>query len=1310
MLWMGTLDGMNLYFGDRVERPAMLEINSFEGYLIEHITETQPADMWVQTTYGLHKVDRLTAEVVTFQQFNGLYMLRNAGPDRVAVFDTKNQLHLYNPDTQDFEPVEFQIVEGEEILDMGGTESFFWTAGNKGVYRYDLTDSGTGEVRPEYAVCLMDTPVKYSKVTDHPEIIYIIDHQNRLYRLDIRQNEKTFILSLGDEMDLRGIPSGITENNGSYFISFKVGGVLKYVYHPGKRIWKSTDLGIKTGVFDMVKDKLQDVMWIATDGQGLFAYWEGSYNIRSHRFSDFSYDPGRPVRALFIDDKEWLWIGTKGEGLVGINRSDEKRELYECEQRHLTVLNSTLEDNSVYALSPSNHGGFWVGSEGGLNFYQYANRSLQKVSAGQEIEYVHAIREVGDSVLWIATVGEGVFKATISKRGNSMYLEQIRRFEVEEGNFSSNYFFAMHYTAGGDLWLGNRGNGVFRMYPYGLEPTAWPGKHSPLQNDVFALFEYNDILWVGTSSGLVGLGGDGKEYFIDKGDGLPNNIIRSIQAGNDGGLWVATNSGIARVDSSLNEIKSYSRKDGLLVTEFSDGAALASGDALYFGGMDGWIEIRKNETYKPAEAYVPPLYFIALQKKDKIVSLHTGDRQQQKTVKLANDENTFTLTFMAVDYMNQGDYQYLYKADAQDNEDGWIDNGAMNTLSLTQLAPGYHTLQLKYRSYTTGIESRPVSVEMYVRPLWWQTPFMKFVYWLLIGASVTSVVVSRYRKSKRRHAYELEHLEQQHKEELYEEKLRFFTNITHEFSTPLTLIYSPCERILAYEGTDDFVRKYVVLIKKHTERLYRLIQEIIDYRRIETRHQQLNPERFNLSGIMLESCEIFIDLAEKNGITLIQEIEEEVYWNTDRRSFPKIVTNLLSNALKYTPGGGTVKVCLTKLSDDEVQIKVYNTGKGIREEDRQRIFNRYSVLDDVEEKASSALTRNGLGMAICHSSVLLLGGKIEINSEVGQYAEFIVTLPLIPLPEGASETPINDVMPLAQQNWEVARQMLAKPVEEQAADNIPESGDSGLFPEDRPMVLVVDDNNDILFLLREMLSHSYHVKAARNADEALELLRTATPNLIITDVMMPGTDGMLLTRQIKQNKHTMHIPLIILSARNTDEAKTEGIQAGADAYIGKPFNAQYLQAVVSRLIESRKDMKEYYNTAASAFEFIEGQLVKREDKDFIYQLNEVVEKNLSDSSFNTETIAEALNISSRSLYRRLKELNLPAPKDFIKERKMEKVVKLLLTSDMSVQEIIFECGFNNRAHFYREFTARHGMTPKEFRNRKKNPDASLGKE
>ncbi len=1310
-IWIGTLDGIDVLFGGNVRRPSTGKF--FEGEIVERLIATSPLDMWIQTTRTLYKINRLAEteeKLEVYGQFSGLQSVRPVSSDRVAVLDANKCLHLYYPKKKCFEELKCPLVDGEEVVDFGGTEDFFWVMGKNGLYRYSWIETGPDLILLGGTVELMDVPVKYTAPADDPDILHVLDYENRLYRLDIRQNTKTFILQLNDEVNFRGQPSGIVEIGGTYYISFKVSGAVKCTFNPAVNSWTQNSMDIKSGVFQMMKDKFQNLVWIATDGQGLLSIWDGFHSFQSYCFNDFGYEFGKPVRTFFLDEDDWLWIGMKGDGLVGIDRSDSRKDIYKCARRHLTSSNSPLKDNSVYALSASSHGGFWVGTDAGLNFFSYSDRSLRPVAGGDEIAYVHSILEVDNSKLWVSTVGAGVFEARIVRDGSVVRLEDVRQYVVEDGDMMMNYFFALHCDSDGVMWLGNRGSGIYRIGADGLEHVNLPFvEKSNLMKDVFTLQEYNDVMWVGTSGGLVGMGDD--DYYIGTCEGLPNNIIRALQVDDANNMWIATNNGLARLDSTFTRMDVYGPNNGLLVTEFCDGAAFHAKGKLYFGGMNGWVEVSRNPGYQPQENQMPPLFFVHLKSpKNNIVLLDAAyymakSMDNTPYVELEQDENSFFIQYTAMDNVTPNDYRYLYKLEA-DEGGQWVDNGSMNTISFSSLQHGRYTLYLKYISLTTGRESDPVCMRIYIKPYWWQTMAMKILCWILLVAGIVCGIMLMYRREKLKHINNLKELEQQHKEDVYEEKLRFFTNITHEFCTPLTLIYSPCERILAHDGTDEFVRKYVKLIKKNANRLNELIQEVIDYRRIETKHQQLHLQRCNLSDYMKEICELFMDLAEKKGINFVPDIQPDVYWNMDMRFIPNVTSNLLSNAVKYTPQGGTMKVSFSKLSEERIEIRVYNTGKGIREEDRQRIFNRYYIIDNIEERSAAGLARNGLGMAICYSSVKLLGGTIEINSEVDKYAEFVVTLPLLPLTDENGAV-VRDVIPLSLQNVELSEHCkVPLDTEDVSASERTVHGQN----RDLPGILVVDDNVDILSMLNEILSRSYHVEVARSVDEALECLRSSIPELIIADVMMPDKDGMHLIRQVKQNKHTMHIPFVILSARNTVDDMTEGVQIGADAYIGKPFNVQYLLAMVERMIESRKDMQQYYNSSACAFSYVQGKLLKNEDKEFLYKLDSFVEAHLSDSTLDAEAIADAMNLSVRSLYRKLKELDQPSPNGYIKERRMEKVVKLLKTSDLSIQEIIFDCGFNNRAHFYKDFGQRYGMTPKEFRKIQKSSEDTLSEE
>lgn len=393
---------------------------------------------------------------------------------------------------------------------------------------------------------------------------------------------------------------------------------------------------------------------------------------------------------------------------------------------------------------------------------------------------------------------------------------------------------------------------------------------------------------------------------------------------------------------------------------------------------------------------------------------------------------------------------------------------------------------------------------------------------------------------------------------MYEGKLRFFTNITHEFCTPLTLIYGPCERILNYEHSDDFIKKYAQIIKSNTERLNSLIQEVIDFRRMETGNQICHIQELNISELGNGIIESFDELAEQNRIQLETDITPDIIWRSDHNGFTKILNNLISNAFKYTPENGTIRISIKK-EEDKLSIKVYNTGKGISKENLPLIFNRYSILDNIKENSIKGLSsRNGLGLAICQSMVELLHGTINVESEVNQYAQFIVTLPALETTEKVGNIQPHEIAKVELSNYKT-EVTLPETVNNEEETNQPEN-----------TILIIDDNKELLWMLKDILSNEYAILTAENGEEGLELLKQETPNLIITDIMMPKIDGITLTKQLKNNKHTAHIPLVILSAKNTTDEKIEGIESGADAYIPKPFNTQYLRTIIKQLIKNKK--------------------------------------------------------------------------------------------------------------------------------------------
>lgn len=1292
-LWIGTCDGVNIADGTSVtpfasQFPGL----TLSGNIIEKIVNTGDGQNWVLTNYGLDHVDSRNGTVRTYPQFHGQERLCYNSPDNLFVLTEDSRLHYYERNRSD----EFEVLTTlkhryRDIKSISIHNNTLLLVTTDGIYTYGLTQRQDKSYEIKDNGRLAGMHVIFAKAQG--ESIFIIDDRGMISRVGQR-GDVSSITNISDELKKRGTISDLVyDHQGNFFISFTTDGAM-WVGINTIGEYQAVDLGLRVGVFCLEQSPLQDVVWIGSDCQGVYTYWDDQYSIRSFDFSLFNKKITHPIRAIFLDRHKNLWLGTKGDGVLKVRNFNEyypKPGLNDSEL--FTSSNSGLTQNLVFGFCESSRPILWIATEDGVSYYNYDEGKIFTPRLPAEMKYVHGLYEENDTTLWAVTLGYGVLKATISGPAGHPVIDKVKIYTTDDTKLSANLFFALTSDQNGRMLFCNRGLGVFEIKNEKLVPI-------PLKNnfgittvyDVFDAIKDNDALWIGTGTGLIKSANGEDKLFFGPEKGFANNTIHEMIRTDDGEIWLSTNKGLVRFDPESNESETYGRNYGLTVTEFSDGAGFNTGSSLIFGGINGITVVTKHDSYMTPQPFCPQISLsrLSVSGRGVTVSEHIDTNKNTHRLVFEPNQNHFTLSFAAPDFINAYSYLYYYTLDGKE----WINNGPDPSISFNEMSHGKYNLMVKYVNRATGYESDPYSLEIIVKAPWYLSGMARTGY-ILIALGFVFMAIRHYMRRQRE---AMARLEQQHREEVYEEKLKFFTNITHEFCTPLTLLYGPCERILAYPGADDYIRKYVGLIRDNTERLNTLIQELIDFRRIETGHKNLKIAPISISEICEETMHSFSELADRNNIQFVDEITSDIIWNSDFSCICKILNNLISNAFKYTSPGGTIRVSVN-VENDNLIISIYNTGKGIREEDKAKIFNRYSVLDNVEGNAINSLShRNGLGMAICHSMVEMLNGNISIESEVGQYAEFIVRLPRLEADSAADICMTHNSVTATHEDG-ISETMAA---EYKTEPGIALQGDNG----GAETILVIDDNPEILTLLADTLA-DYNVVTAESADKGLEFIRHTVPALIISDIMMPGTDGMELTRQLKGNRHTMHIPLILLSAKNSNDEKVAGIESGADAYVGKPFSPNYLKAVVKRLLESRSHLREYYNTSASAYEYSDGRLIHREDKEYLQRVVTFIDEHIDDSELSPELLAAHLKTSVRNLYRKFKELDEVTPNDFIKNHRMAYAAKLLLTTSMTVQEIIYRSGFTNRSHFYKEFDKRYGMTPKDYRTNNVKIDSSL---
>lgn len=1291
VIWIGSCDGLNIFDGTNIHvyNPANPTKASLSGNLINDIMETEKEVLWIQTNYGLDRLDTKHQTSKSFTEFKDKnYMAKSRDNDLFIVKDD-GYIYYYQPEKQLFQKLEVpQIAFGHVLSTIIDENNILWIfTSDNDTRSYQINKNKEGiTLTPNN---LFKHPEQLLWAFAEEDLVYFIDKTYSLYEYDFGNQQQYFIADLKAEVETRGEVSSIIKQQNDYYIGFKSSGLIVLKYMSDQKIkYQMQDTEIHSGIFCLMKDKYQDIVWIGTDGQGVYMYFNDAFSITNTLLDTPVYQINNPVRTVYYDEEQTLWIGTKGGGILRIrNYSPETNAAASFDR--ISISNSTLTDNTVYCFAPGSANRLWIGTENGLNYYSYQNKQLKAftvIADGKKVKYVHSINELNDTTLWVSTVGEGIVKVILDKAGNSPSVKSATRIVLDDGRMASNYFFTSFQENDSILWFGNRGYGAYRLNveteqltPYRFDNVV----NSQTANDIFAIYKNEKGYWLGTSSGLLHFNEDYSHYH-DRADLFSNNTVHGILEDQQNNLWISTNQGLVRFNPKTNTGQTYDRENGLEVTEFSDGAFYKDlrTETLFFGGTNGFVTVKPN-AYIMAD-YMPQINLKGLSIFGKEYNIHDflHDKKGKKILQLDYSQNFFCIDFMAIDYINGNNYSYSYKLDEVSSQ--WIESGISASAIFSNLAPGQYTLLVKYKNNMNGKECEPQKLLIQITPPWYLSNWAYILYFILIALFCILAVYRIVHQYRRKQHRMIEKLNREKKEEVYESKLRFFTNITHEFCTPLTLIYGPCEKILAYPQSDSYIRKYGKMIQQNTEKLNGLILELLEFRRLETGHKVLSIQRLSVSDKLRNIAESFCELAENKNLNYRLDIEPDIEWNTDISCFSKIVNNLISNAFKYTPEEGNITIDL-KVENQLLTLNISNSGKGIAKENLAKIFDRYKILDSFEMNGKNS--RNGLGLAICKNMVTLLNGEINVSSIQNEITTFTVTLPELSPTAQEAETPqkVYETGPLNTNT---------EPMElEQTAVN---------FDTSKHTVMIIDDDPSMLWFVSEIFVDKYNVLSFNNAAEALASLELKQPDLIISDVMMPEIDGLSFAQKIKQNKLWSHIPLILLSALHHEDDQVKGIEAGAEVYVTKPFNVKYLEKVVYRLIKRESDLKEYYSSIFSSFKVENGNCIHKEDQEFLDKVIETIEKNITNPDLSVELLSSDLGYSTRQFYRKLKPITDKSPADIIKEYRLTMAERLLLTKNYTIEEIMDKTGFNNRGTFYKLFSQRFGMPPRQYREQQKD--------
>lgn len=1294
-LWIGTYDGLNLYNGKDtyVYRFQLNNKNSLCSNIIHKISDAEPGFLWIATSLGINKFSLNERKVTeSFPGYMECALLATDTSGVTLAICKEDRVSCYNTLSGGFKdlPAEGIGPQTTRALFTGADGHFYLllASGTLKKLTLDFSDNSFNLQSEERQ--FHEKPILYASYEN--DYMFIVDADHQLYRQQVQGNEKEFLSDLSGMIKKQGNITTICTFQSNVYVVFRNGNILN-VSQPGNTF----DTGI--GIFCLMCDKRQDILWIGTDGQGIFMFYDKPDLFGSILLKDLPINIHNPIRSLYTDEDRSLWFGTKGDGIVRIEAYDTYAGKKTIPLHAITRFTTAdgLASDRVYCFQKSKHHPFiWIGTEGpGLSYYSYKEKQTKTLPQQADlppIRYVHSIREVNDSTLWLATTGNGLQKITIRKNKALPEIVRIETFWLKNGENICKEIQSMIHVDDSTLFLGSRGGyGVisFNIYTKEYEFLQINNKKNPAIGDVISVCQTEDsTFYVGASSGLTRVSFKGGEMHLrqfDKSNGIANDMIHGIHQGYDSCIWLSTNKGLTKYNPRNNFFHNY-HQPYFNVTEFSDDAywkCLYSG-RLFFGGINGLVWVNKQTG--PEHTYQPELNFFEIQLDKQIFPLNMDASRRGVTV--PTGVQSLTIAFVAPDYINGENYEYSYQL--LNYNSSWKSLQKTNKVTFTNLPYGDYLLKVRYRNDVIESSEKEYTLPVKVLPPLYLRPAALFMYFLL-GVILLLLILYRLQHQIQKKQQQMaDKIKEEQKEKLYESKLNFFTHITHELCTPLTLINGVENYLQTYAATseDKTLEKYTTVLRENVQELNGLIQEILDFRKAEDGGFSHAPIRkVSVSHLLRTQFEWFYPLSEQHQIQFQIDAPPELYWNTAPIYFKKILMNLISNAFKYTEDKGMIRVSLRE-EEKQLVLTVYNTGKGIKEEDKHTIFDRYRILDLMDKDVNLQHTaRNGLGLFICYNLVQSLGGKIDIQSEVGQYAAFTVTLPAGKAEETVAEKS-EDELPVP----------LPPPQERriQEKDSTPVATDE---TESKPLLLVIDDHKDIVWLLAETLSPDYRVKETYNAEEALEFLKQHTPALIITDIMMPDMDGLKLVSLIKKNKYTRHIPLIIVSAKISDKEQATGLNIGADAYLAKPFSPTVLRSLVNRLMANQRELKDYFYSPESAYQYAEGQLLHQEDKEFLDAVTAIVKENIGKEGLGPGLIAEALHINTRILHRRFKKISALTPSDFIKDYKLSHAAQLLVTTNMSVQEIIYNVGVSNKSYFYREFARKYNLTPKEYRQR-----------
>ena len=1224
-LWIGTYKGLYIY--DALHEKFSL-FNKIPQAQVRSISGDNKNNLWLIADQILYKLNRTTGALTTYNNFDTCVAMCVASNGIVWSASANSTVRKYNAEKNSYK--EYNI---NTLLYKNNTPVFIQTM-------YPVTDT-TLLIATLQQVLLLNTQtllltnifkntpwennIQVHRIIKQSASVFWIGTENGLYIIDLTSGKSRHIqkqyadpYSINDNV----ITDFCKDKEGNTWVGTFFGGVNYYSKQLSQfeKYFPMPGVNSLSGnlVHEICADKNNN-LWIGTEDAGL-----NKLDTKTGTFKHF--EPGtqkgsisyQNIHGLLADGNE-LWIGTYEHGLDVMNLTTEKVI------RHYQKSNkpNSLGSNFIVTLYKTKEGDILAGTWVGL--YKYDKQHDDFTLLPYFNRQAQAIHEDENGTLWVCSYGNGV------------------------------YFY-------------NNKTGVKGDFKY--DPQ---NQHSLSNNYVNNIFEDSKKnIWFCTESGLCRYDAALKKIIRSSNEPLlRDNQVFKILEDDKGTLWISTSKGLVNYNLTNNEIKIYKTSNGLLSEQFNYNSAYKSNSGtLYFGTVKGMISFQPSSI--EVNKYVAPVYITNIAVNNSSLKIgNAGSRLKvaipyTSSITLPYDSSTITIDVASLSYTMPGINEYMYKMEGLDKE--WLLMQNNRKIYYTKLPPGDYVFKVKGSNGDEVWNNKESVLSIHITPPVWASKWAYILY-TLITLGIAFIIIKYYtialhEKNQRK----IKTLEIEKEREIYNAKIEFFTNITHEIRTPLTLIKLPVEKLLKIFSNDATLRENLSMIDKNTNRLIHLTNQLLDFRKAEANNYTLNFVKTDVNDLLKELFTTYKPVAEEKKLSFRLELPRiTLLAYVDAEAFRKILSNLFSNALKYAEKIVTIKLLPFNSDDNLFHIEFKNDGYVIPAEMKEKIFEPFYRLKQTEKFAGT-----GIGLPLSRSLSELHKGKLELKQPADGFNIFLLSIPI------HQETEIN-----------------LDEYETIESEDSQEGTDEDLVtPSHNVSILIVEDNKEILNFLQKELHNTYNIYKAADGQQAFDILKNENIHIVISDIMMPVMDGIELCRRIKTDVHFSHIPVILLTAKNTMQSKIKGLENGADAYIEKPFILEHLLAQIKSLLVNRENTQQYY--AHSPLAHIKGIACTNADKEFLERLQQAIEENITDMDLDVDTLAKMMNMSRGTFYRKIKGLSDFTPNELINIARLKKAAELLAEGKYKVTEVANTVGYNLNSNFSRDFHRQFGVTPSNF--------------